>query len=269
MNKKIFTIVCILLITALSAAAFLIHLVRGIGSDMDAYFLLSREAERRVIQGMPIFEDFTSPEKERQLRSHLQEDHMKAAMEKGVSPVSDDAGLEELKKTGSLVSIDTGKEGLHFFYNVKKSRRYATPLTAGGLALLTKRFQENLNKRTGVPPVKLAISSVLRTSSYQQDLMKTNANAAVVTSHCYGTSFDIFYDEYFMVPPVPEKANFLSRKIMESIRLDMGFLLGASLRRQLHSILMETLIELQEEGFIYAILEKRQRCYHVTVLKDR
>ena len=90
-HKKIFAITCILLMAAIAVAASLFYLLRGIGSDMETYFRLSREAEQRVIQGIPIFQDFTSPEKEQQLRSHLQEDHLKAAMEKGISPVADDA----------------------------------------------------------------------------------------------------------------------------------------------------------------------------------
>jgi len=118
-----------------------------------------------------------------------------------------------------------------------------------------------------LPPVKLAISSALRPISYQKGLTKKNINATIESTHTYGISFDIFFDDYYISFPEPTTSNNVSRELQEKFRTRFGFLTGDALRRQFHSVLMETLIELQDEGMIYAILERKQHCYHVTILK--
>jgi hypothetical protein len=82
----------------------------------------------------------------------------------------------------------------------------------------------------------------------------------------YGGCFDIFFDDYFVQLPVPEKTGRAAEKIRKSLHGRTGFLMGDALREQFRTVLMETLLELQREKKIYVFLEDDNRCYHITVL---
>ena len=79
-------------------------------------------------------------------------------------------------------------------------------------------------------------------------------------------SFDIFYEDYYVQLPSPEKTGGVYDRIKKSLHGRTGFLMGDALREQFRSVLMETLIELQREGVLYAFLEDDRRCYHITIL---
>ena len=166
--------------------------------------------------------------------------------------------LLKLLKKGTLTDID--EAGDYYFYNVQREFRYLTPLTKEVLLLVAERFNLNIKKKGGHPDVKFAVSSAVRPVSYNREISRNNLNVSLQSTHSYGTSFDIFFDEFYVVLP---EYDYLS----DEARRTLGFLLGGYLRRQFHAVLFETLIELQEEGVLYAILERSQRCYHVTAVK--
>lgn len=255
---------------ALSVLALLFHFYNErVLSDVKGFLKEAYGAEDAFIRHIPIHEDFATPGKERILRSHLLADHLKAAKETGLASLADDAEIGKHVDAGRLVPLKgENEEALFYFYGVPKPYRYLTPEAKKGLWALAARYQANLARRGKLPPVKLAVSSVLRPESYQKDLRKKNPNASLITTHSQGASFDLFYDDYFVVLVPAKISRGLSGLILEELKKRMGFMLGDSLRRQLHSVLMETLLELQEEGKIYAILEKGQKCYHVTVLPE-
>ncbi|MCB1324699.1 MAG: hypothetical protein H7A21_18885 [Spirochaetales bacterium] len=209
---------------------------------------------------LPIYDDFRTAAREAELRKHLLGDHLQIAQATGVEPPASDARIEELEASGELVNID-GPEDLYYFYNVPTRYRYLTPGAARGLNRLTEKLQQVLNRYGDYPPIKIALSSVIRPAAYQENLRRSNANASLVSSHSYGVSFDIFYDDFFVDLPGEDPA-------LEPLRLRLGFLLGRSLRRQFHAVLAETLLELQSEGAVYVIWERNQRCYHVTVRSE-
>jgi hypothetical protein len=257
----------IFVISAIGVLLFHFYYLHSLLQDFAIYMNNVKSIERDVIKHVPIYDDFADRAKEDLLRKFLQADHLKAAENYGLKPVDNENELKDKVKSGELVSIDTSGNSLHYFYGVGKENRYLIPEAARGLQIITERFQKNMNKGATVPPVKIAISSAIRTSLYQRNLMKKNLNAVHASTHSYGTSFDIFFDEYFVVIPDIKGSNATFLSMSDTLHTRLGFLLGASLRRQFKSILMETLLQLQEEGYIYAILEKHQRCYHVTVLK--
>lgn len=261
----------ILTIAAVMACAGIVILYlfynNSLLNDAARYMEAIYRIERAVIERVPIYEDFTNPAKEAELRRYLLHAHLEAVKRAGLTELKQDSDIAALKDAGALREIPAGGESLHYFYNVKKGLRLLAPFAADGLSKITGRFQQNLKKRTGLPPVKIAISSALRPLSYQRGLRGRNPNATIESSHCFGASFDIFYDEYFVKLPIDAKARSLSRRAQGLMNKRLGFLMGAALRRQFHAALMETLLELQDEGELYAILEKHQRCYHVTILK--
>lgn len=257
-----------------------------------AYIAAAHKSERGFIESLPIYQDYATPAREQKLRTHLLADHLAAANRFGVPSVADEASIQKLAGSGDLVKVENTPETGYYFYNVPKRFRYLTPAAASGLNAIAERLQRVLAEKDRVrrarsgskeegngqtfvapPVVKFAISSMLRPASYQAQLRGRNANASLVSSHSQGVSFDIFYDEYYVQLSNPAEAYAAHQMtgtdaaVQETMRSRLGFLLGAALRRQFRAVLTETLLQLQDEGLVYVILEKRQRCYHVTVLR--
>lgn len=265
---KVMSGLSILIILAISLFFYEKHLNERLVRETNAYLKSLYLIERSVIENIPVFDDFTSPSKEKKLRTYLLKYHQRAARKYGAGPAKDSSHTLELLREGKLTELESDPENPYYFYNVRKEHRYLTPMAAEGLMRTALRFQEKLRERGAIASAKLAVSSALRPLDYQEGLLSRNFNATLESTHSYGTSFDIFFDDYYVVLPEPESDSVTGRAIQENVRRRFGFLMGDALRRQFHPVLMETLIELQNEGLLYAILERKQRCYHVTVLKE-
>lgn len=253
-------------ILAIVVAGGFYYFTTTVHRDISGYLTSVYRVERSVIENHPIYEDWATPEKERALRRFLLGAHLDAVRKTGRAPARNDADIAAQAEKKLLVSLSEG-DRLYFFYNVKKEYRFLAPFAAEGLNRICERFQRKLNGKTAVPPVKIAVSSCVRPTAYQKDLRGRNENASLESTHPYGVSFDIFYDEYFLALPEPRGVFPLSKRLQAALNHRFGYLLGDSLRRQFRAVLADTLLEMQEEGALYAILEKRQRCYHVTILK--
>ena len=249
------------------AAAYLTsrYYLNSVSSDISRFVKNIKDIEHGYVSSIPIYEDFANPVLEQKLRTYLFPQHYAEAQKSGVL-VDDEGSVRRLSGSGALIKLSQGNETLYYFYNVRDPYRFLTPAAAEGLGKITRRFQQNIASRKALPPVKIAVSSVLRPESYQNNLRGRNANATMVSTHSYGVSFDIYFDDYFVALPPQEADNRISRAVIALLRPRIGFLLGDALKSQFRSILMETLIQLQDEGVIYAILERNQHCYHVTVL---
>lgn len=241
------------------------YYLRSVPSDIKVFLKNVGEIERGYVTALPIYEDYATPVLEGKLRTYLFPQHYAAAQKSGVL-VDDQGSIAKLVAAGVLVKLEQGNDRLYYFYNVRDTFRYLTSAAAAGLEGITRRFQQNISSRKDLPPVKIAISSVLRPESYQNSLRGRNMNATMVSTHSYGVSFDIFFDDYFVALPVSEGGTRVSRAVISLLRPRLGFLLGDALKSQFRTILMETLIQLQDEGVLYAILERNQHCYHVTIL---
>ena len=246
---------------------------REIAAHIEAFKDQAYKTERFYIENLPIYEDWTAPEKERDLRKFLLKEHLAVVEKAGLEPVGSAEEIQNLAASGSLENLKQDKSTPYYFYNVGKEYRYLHPAAHKGLLLLAERFQQvlhrNLEGKDGFKPVviKFAISSALCPVQYQKNLRKQNANASFVSSHSYGLSFDLFYDSFYVNLPESEAPGAIQES-MENLRVRTGFLLGASLRRQFRAALAETLLQLQREGLLYAIYERNQRCYHVTIIPD-
>ena len=238
-----------------------------IEAEILAYLDETRRIERAFVENLPLYSDWSSAAKERRLRRYLLKFHLDLARKSGLPRVQDDADMARHIQSGVLAPIERGPEALFYFYNLKQQYRVLSPETTAGLKLLTERLQNKIRERAPeAPPVKIAVSSALRPVAYQASLRGRNANAAYASSHSYGVSFDIFYDDYYVVLPPITDGHPITRAVLSKLRSRMGFLLGDALSGQFRTVLMETLIELQDEGKLYAILERNQRCYHVSIL---
>jgi len=110
------------------------------------------------------------------------------------------------------------------------------------LDVLGQRFEDRLNN-DGVRAYRFSVTSVLRTEKSQQNLRKSNVNATKnISSHCFGRTFDISQTRFF------ERGN---PTPIYSYRL--------------RNLLLRVLIEMQNEGLCYVLLESQTKCIHVTV----
>ncbi len=264
----LFWIIAAAVISAISIGASYRYYYSSTVKDITSYLETIHSIERGYIENLPLYDDYATPQRELKLRTYLFPAHMDVAVKSGMKPIAIDDSVSELVKGGSLVKIKSGADKLYYFYNVREKYRVLTPVAACGLDAIVERFQQNITTRLKLPPVKIALSSMLRPASYQTDLRIKNANATQITTHSYGISFDIFYDDYFVSLPHHAASNAISGAIMDMLRTRIGFLLGDALRGQFRSMLMETLVQLQDEGMLYAIWERNQRCYHVTILPN-
>ena len=263
--KKVFAIISLLLllITALGVGGYFYY--QKISNRTDALLSQSRAVEQQCLSALPLYSDYTTPAREAALRKYLLSYHLDLVKRAKVKAVASTKEIASMEKDGALVPVQGGASSPFYFYNVRREYRYLTPEAREGVLMVAARFQEILNRDAAIPTVKLALTSLLRPLDYQKSLRRRNPNASLVSSHSFGMSFDIFFDDFFVVLPQPEISLPGSENIISPLRRRLGFLLGDSLRRQFRAALAEALVTLQDEGKIYAILERRQRCYHVTV----
>lgn len=268
-------IACILTLLACALGGFLYQnkAREARQTDFSSYLKIAHTIDRQIYAGLPIYADARNAKKEKLLRTFLLKDHLAAAAASGLPAVLDDTHRKEMIKAKRLVALEQDSNTPYYFFNVRKEHRFLTPAARRGLLQLCQKLQEiirnrlkaRFDDRVAAPfMIKLAISSALRPVAYQQNLRGRNANAAFASSHSSGLSFDIFYDDFFIALPEANSGAAVAEK--KAVRRQLGFLIGRARRRQLRSMLVEALLDLQAAGFLYAIWERNQRCYHVTIL---
>lgn len=206
------------------------------------------------------------------MRLHLNAAHVAAARSNGVGPVRDSAHLATLVDRGALVQLP---ESAHWWVlrDLHDSLPYVTPGTLAALEEVGRRFQARLEEH-GLPPFRLDITSVLRTSEQQSALQRRNSNAADTTSsHEFGTTVDIAYLS-FAAPQsldhrslAAEPGDQLSPPLRAEMttRLDSLATLNAP---HLEGELGAVLQQLEREGMVLPLRERGQPVYHVTVSRN-
>lgn len=211
-----------------------------------------------------------SATEEASLRRSSNEQHLARARSLGVSPVSDFEAVEAYERSGRLVVLEDSTE-YWVIRELEHSVPAVTPGTKAFLVELGERFQERLGSM-GIPPLRLEVTSVLRTAESQSDLRRTNGNAARGTSaHEYGTTVDIAYSSF----PAPfEQVNAVweaeaSWLVSYLRKYEAAAVERVAARRshELKAILGRVLRELQSEGKVLVMLEERQPVYHLTIAK--
>ncbi len=237
-------------------------------NSIQDFLRTATAAEKAIHEKVPIYDDYRSSQTESELRTYLLMKHLEVASQTQQGFIEDEQELQQWIEQGVMKNIDTSKENRgYFFYGVPTKYRYLSSSAANGLNTVAERFNASLEKWTGpMPNVRFAVSSAVRPQQYQNNLQGKNANAAFMSSHSSGISFDIFYDTFFVDIPVPQTKSTFMAEDLEALRVRTGYWLGGNLRRQLRSALVAALLELQREGKIYAIYEANQRTYHVTIL---
>jgi len=235
----------------------------AIAAYVEDYQKMTYRIERDFIENIPVYRDFAKPGIVAELQKFDLSKHAPQVVKHGIPPMKNVDDINTLIKDGKLVSVDSAADELYYFHNVQREYRYLTPAAKEALKSVAEKFQAKLKAhKEGLPPVKLAVSSVIRTVEYQEKIF----GRKFISLHSYGVCFDIFFEDYFVQLPEPNKRGGVYDKIRKSLHRRTGFLMGDALREQFRSVLMETLLDLQREGLLYAFLEEDNRCYHITIL---
>jgi hypothetical protein len=224
---------------------------------------LARAADR-ILSPLPVM----TPAEEEALRRFRNAAHVARARTIGARAV-DRAATDSLLAAGRLVELDDSAR--HWIVRRGTSPAYVVPQLEALLGLVGERFQARLIEM-GLPLYRLEVTSALRTTERQQELRRTNSNAAAgVSSHEFGTTVDLSYAAFappaerpddVLVQAPPEFAPHLARILdlaLESV--------SARKSRELGAILSRVLAEAQSEGLALVIYERQQTVYHLTVAR--
>jgi len=224
------------------------------------------DAIARVLIDQPLLR----ASQERQLRRQGAA-HMAPARRLGITPNADDAQIDNLLATGKLVPVvkDTT---LWIVRDLDYSVPYVVPSKKAMLVELGQRFHARL-AADGLPPIRFEITSLLRTAETQAALRRVNSNAARGTSaHEFGTTVDLAYSS-FAAPAAPYVPNIsVADRWLEPYLQQMATAITestiAKYSREVQALLGEVLLEMQREGKVVVLLERRQPVYHITVADD-
>lgn len=197
-------------------------------------------------------------------------DQLRVARGLGIPQPVTAASIEAALQDGRLVELEPENR-----YWVIRDLEYSAPLVIPSVRILVedigRRFQARIAEY-GLPPLRLEITSVLRTAEDQARLRRVNPNAAISEStHQFGTTIDIAYSS-FRAPLEPGvdldtgEERWLEPHLrrVEAMAAETG---AARMSRELQAILGHVLREMQAEGMVMVTMEVRQPVYHMTVAR--
>lgn len=171
--------------------------------------------------------------------------HLLHALKNGISkPIISnyefDSTILILKNKSILIELKDNN--LYHLKSLNHSHPYLVPEAVDMLNEIAVKFQKRLKEKK-LPQYCFFLTSLLRTVETQSILSKRNRNATAHTAHYYGTTVDISYKHFY--------------------RLD-----NDSIEPSWEAIqeLTKTLIEMREKCKILAKRERKQSCYHITVV---
>jgi hypothetical protein len=118
---------------------------------------------------------------------------------------------------------------------------YLVPKAAQLLKEIGYAFQDTIRKRGG-KEYRIKVTSVTRTDFSVSKLMKRNRAATENSCHRYGTTFDISWVKFDCLDPA------------RPISLE-----------DLKNVLAEIIYSFRQQGRCFAIFERKQGCFHITV----
>lgn len=162
--------------------------------------------------------------------------HVASGIELGVAPVIDEADTAILNKMDTVDSCA--------FYSVAKlthSLPYLVPIAKELLDSIGSDFNKVL-KAKKMPPFKMVVTSLTRSSKQQKQLSRRNKNASINSAHCFGTTFDISWTKFSK----PQGESYIPE-----VKLKL--------------ILASILDQYRDMGRCFIKFEKKQTCFHITV----
>jgi hypothetical protein len=170
--------------------------------------------------------------------------------------------LEQAIADEKLVQLGDTTE-LWALHNLNFSVPYVTPSAEAMITEIAQRFQQKLDS-LGVPRYRIVITSAMRTSEKQAALRRVNSNASRVESaHEFGTTVDIAYRRFAApLDAAPLPADTIKR-LADSVLVRTANLRSA----ELQAVLGRVMRDMQQEGKLLVMMERRQTVYHITVAR--
>jgi hypothetical protein len=154
-----------------------------------------------------------------------------------------DAEIGDYVRRSILVEVVDNP--LYQLKNLTSSRPYLIPEAVDLLNEIGYRFQTELKEKK-YKNYRFRITSLLRTEEDQNKLTHRNSNATTHSAHLYGTTFDISYKDFCRV----------DNDSIES-------------RYETVQALTNVLVKMREECKFLAVRERKQSCFHITVVVCR
>ncbi len=166
---------------------------------------------------------------------------LRAAVENGVTPKTTREELLDDVRENRLTDISSSP--YYCLEELTHSVPYLVPKAQMLVNTIGVNFIDSLHSK-GLPLHLPVVTSVTRTDEDIRGLQRGNANSVSNSCHSYGTTVDITYNRF-----VPLGGG-------EPTRYD----------ETLKKVLAEVLFDLRARGRCYVKYEKRQACFHLTVI---
>ena len=198
------------------------------------------------------------------LRTYRNNAHLRRAAQLGLHGLHDREDAARQIDEGTLVALTDND-----YYRLQRmhySVPYVTESTAALLELIGRRFQEALREE-GLPPYRYVITSGTRTRLDQRALRGVNLNAAARSSHEFGTTVDLHYGKFsYAAAQDTLPGSYAVMPALLRTYLTKGYTrLAVRENQTLKAILGRVLLDLQREGKVLVIYERRQPVYHITL----
>ena len=201
-----------------------------------------KEADRKLsAQGIPLERKKRFTGNYNREFNDLQDLHMEAALQHGISPLEHRGDTAKFKKK-DLVRLPPAME-LYKTYQLTHSIPYLVPSAAKLFVDITHNFRDSLYSKE-LPLYRLYLTSVLRTDEDVKKLTRNNINASENSVHRYATTFDISWKRFEQV--IPDST---SEVMPERLKL----------------VLAQVLFDLKEQERCFVKHERQQACFHITV----
>jgi len=151
-----------------------------------------------------------------------------------------DSLISQMVLTNRLVEVKDCK--YYHLKSLKHSHPYLIPEAVNMLDEIAYRFQEKLKEKK-LGNYCFFLTSLLRTVETQAKLSHRNTNAVDHSAHYYGTTIDISYKHFY---------NLDNDSIEPSWEVIQE--------------LTKTLVEMRQQCKLLAVRERKQSCFHITVV---
>ncbi len=198
--------------------------------------------------------------------------HVEVGEQLGIEPPPERTGID----TTQLRPIaDTDQ---YIVEDMDYSVPYLVPSGVAALDSIGARFARNLAEAE-LPRYRFFLTSGLRTKADQAALRRVNGNAAAgISSHSYGTTFDISYSRFrYASPPgdappeaPPALPDWWREQIVDEFetRAANRFSgMGVDYESRLVALLGRAHIALEDEGVLITVMERRQPVFHSTAAR--
>jgi hypothetical protein len=155
----------------------------------------------------------------------------------GIGPLKRERDVRLAVGSGKLIPVSPTDH--YILDTMQYSFPFALPGTKAFIDTIAMRFQEKLIN-TELAGTRLIVTSLLRTESSVERLLRHNRNAIRNSAHLHGTTFDLSYAHYDFERPLSlEESDYLKE------------------------VLALTLFELRREKKCWVTYELFQTCFHV------